>query len=174
MKVTKKDQIIQLYKEGIGIEGIIQKGFTKKYVNQVLKDLKSSDFVTPSNNKFNINDIKQLTSVLEMLQNKSDRINMHINISIKIDSCSDASNDTKIPLLNPVTAFRDVGEDRLKEELMLLQLEDLIKITKAYTPDLNGKIYKQKNVNVIIDYIIERASKLSKVGQVFRTVSKSE
>lgn len=174
MKVTKKDQIIQLYKEGIEIEGIIKKGFTKKYVNQVLKDLKFSDFVAPSNNKFNVSDVKQLASVLEMLQSKSDKIKININISIKVDSCSDASSNPKTPLLNPVTVFRDVGEDRLKEQLMLLQLEDLIKIAKAYTPDLNGKIYKQKNVNVLIDYIIERASKLSKVGQVFRTVSKSE
>ncbi|MTK11590.1 MAG: hypothetical protein F8N39_05715, partial [Clostridiaceae bacterium] len=82
MKVTKKDQIIQLYKEGLGIEDIIKKGFTKKYVNQVLKDLKPSDFIASSNKKFNINDLKQLVSTLETRQNKSDKININIDISI--------------------------------------------------------------------------------------------
>lgn len=174
MKDTKKDKIIQLYKEGLAVENIINKGFTKKYVNQVLKDLKSSDFVTSSDNKFNINDIKQLTSIVEMLQSKSDKINININISIKVDSCNDSLKNSKTPLLNPVTVFRDIGGDGLKERLMLLQLKDLLKIVKTYTPDINGKIYKEKNLNVVVDYIVERASKLSKIGQVFRTVSKSE
>lgn len=174
MKVTKKDQIIKLYKKGLEIEDIVKKGFTRKYINQVLKDFKASDSIIEADNKFNINDVKQLASVLEMLENKSDKINVEINISIKIDSTSAASNNTNAPLLNPVNVFRDIGEDGLKEQLMSLQLKDLIKIAKTYTPDLNGRIYKQKNTKVVIDYIVERASNLSKVGQVFRTSSKSE
>lgn len=171
MKVTKKDQIIQLYKEGLGIEDIVKKGFTKKYINQVLKNLKFTGFVPSPNNNFSTNDIKQLASVLEMLQDKSDKININIKISIKVDTCSASSSIIKAPLLNPVTTFRDIGGDGLKEKLVLLELEALIKIAKAYTPNSDGKIYKQKNPNVVIDYIIERASKLSKLGQVFRNVS---
>lgn len=171
MKVTKKDQIIQLYKEGLGIDDIIKKGFTKKYVNQVLKDLKTTDSVSLHSNNFTISDVKELASILEMLQNKSDKINININIEIKVDSHNATSNNTNTPLLNPVTVFRDIGMDGLKGQLMLLQLEDLIKIVKAYTPDLDGKMYKNKNKDVVIDYIIERASKLSKLGQVFRDVS---
>jgi hypothetical protein len=37
MKISKKDEIIKLYEEGLSIEDIASKGFTKKYVNQVLK-----------------------------------------------------------------------------------------------------------------------------------------
>ncbi len=172
MRITKKDQIIELHKKGFGIEDIIKKGFTKKYINQVLKNLKDSDSVDSSNNKTTIGHIKELLSILEDLQNKSDKINININISIKVDTCSNTTSNNKAPLLNPVAIFRDIGKDGLKEQLMLLQLEDLLKIIKTYTPDLNGKIYKQKNLNIIIEYIVERASNLSKVGQVFRTVSK--
>lgn len=174
MKVTKKDQIIQFYKKGLKIEDIVKKGFAKKYVNQVLKDVKASPPSSQIDNKFNINDVKQLASVLETLQNKSDKINIEINISIRIDGISNSSNNTKDPLLNPVAIFRDVGEDGLKEQLISLQLKDLIKIAKTYTPDLNGKIYKQRNAEVVINYIVERASKLSTVGQVFRTSNKNE
>lgn len=171
MGFTKKDQIIQLYKEGFGVEDIIKKGFTKKYINQVLKAFKGPDSVDP---KTNIESIKELLSLIENLQDKSDKINVKVNISIKVDGFNTTSSDNESSLLNPVTIFRDIGKDSLKEQLALLPLEDLLKIVKTYTPDLNGKIYKQKNVNTIIDYIIERASSLSKVGQVFRSVSKSE
>lgn len=44
-------------------------------------------------------------------------------------------------------------------------------MVKTYILDLNEGIYKQKDVNVVINYIIERASKLSKMGQVFRTAN---
>lgn len=40
MKISKKDEIIKLYEEGLSIEDIASKGFTKKYVNQVLKKSK--------------------------------------------------------------------------------------------------------------------------------------
>lgn len=76
--------------------------------------------------------------------------------------------------LNPVTVIRDIGKDGLREKLLLLKLQDLLTIAKTYTPDLNHKIYKEENVNLIIDYIIERSYTLSKMGQVFRTVSKPE
>ncbi|AKN30924.1 hypothetical protein Ccar_08740 [Clostridium carboxidivorans P7] len=84
MKITKKEQIIKLYKEGLRVEDIVKKGFGKKYVNQVLKFLKIP--VKP-NDKTNIKDIKELASLLETLENKSDKINISINISIKVDDC---------------------------------------------------------------------------------------
>ncbi|AKA68250.1 MULTISPECIES: hypothetical protein [Clostridium] len=87
MKITKKDQIIQLYKEGLKVEDIVKKGFAKKYVNQVLKFLKISKLPVKSNAKTDINDIKELASLLETLENKSDKINININLSIKVDNC---------------------------------------------------------------------------------------
>ena len=67
-----------------------------------------------------------------------------------------------------------MGRDRLKEKLMTLTLKDLVKITRTYTLDLSGRIYRKKDINLIIDYIIDRAISLSKVGQVFRNVSNPE
>lgn len=91
-----------------------------------------------------------------------------------MDGYNNVSTENKTPLLNPVTTFRDIGKDALKEKLITLPLEDLVKITKTYTPDFSGKIYKKEDVNLIIEYIIERASSLSKVGQVFRNVNNPE
>lgn len=171
MKNTKKNQIIKFYKDGLDIDNIIKKGFNKKYVKQVLRDFKTSNPDFSSNKKTNIHDIKQLATILEDLQNKYDKFNININISINVSSYNPNSINTNMSLLNPVTAFRDIGAAKLKEQLKLFKLDELIKIAKLYTPDLNGTIYKQKDANVIIEYIAERASKLSKIGQVFRTAN---
>ncbi|GFP75654.1 hypothetical protein [Clostridium fungisolvens] len=40
MKISKKTEIIKLYEEGLSIEDIASKGFTKKYVKHVLKNAK--------------------------------------------------------------------------------------------------------------------------------------
>jgi hypothetical protein len=79
------------------------------------------------------------------------------------------SINTNSCLLNPVTLYRDIGADELKKQLMFLELKDLLKIIRTYTPDLNGKIYREKNIVLVIDYIIDRASKLSRIGHVFRS-----
>lgn len=174
MKITKKNQIIKFYKDGLDIDNIIEKGFNKKYVKQVLRDFKASNFDSSSNKKTNVNDIRQLAEILEDLQNKCDKLNININISISVNSCNADSISSNIPLLNPVTAFRDMGAAKLRKQLKLFKLEQLINMVKVYTPDLNGMIYKQKDINVVIEYIVERASKLSKMGQVFRTTNTHE
>lgn len=168
MKITKKDQIIKFFKDGLDVDNIIEKGFNKKYVKQVIRNFKASNFDSPSNKKTNVNDIKQLAEILEDLQNKYDKLNINVNISISVNSCNPDPISNNIPLLNPVIAFRDMGETNLRKQLKLFKLKQLINIVKVYTPDLNGRIYRQKDTNVVIEYIVERASKLSKMGQVFR------
>lgn len=174
MKITKKDQIIKFFKDGLDVDNIIEKGFNKKYVKQVIRNFKASNFDSSSNKKTNIDDIKQLAEILEDLQNKYDKLNINVNISISVNSCNPDSISTNIPLLNPVIAFRDLGEAKLRKQLKLFKLEQLINIVKVYTPDLNGRIYRQKDINVVIEYIVERASKLSKMGQVFRSTNTPE
>ncbi|WPC40075.1 hypothetical protein [Clostridium sp. JS66] len=174
MKITKKDHIIKFFKDGLDVDNIIEKGFNKKYVKQVIRNFKASNFDSPSNKKTNIDDIKQLAEILEGLQNKCDKLNINVNISISVNSCNPDSISNNIPLLNPVTAFRDIGEAKLRKQLKLFKLEQLINIVKVYTPDLNGRIYRQKDINVVIEYIVERASKLSKMGQVFRSTNTPE
>lgn len=174
MKITKKNQIIKFYKDGIDIDNIIEKGFNKKYVKQVIRDFKASDFYSSPIKKTNVNNIKQLAKMLEDLQNKCDKLNINVTISISVNSCNPDSISNNIPLLNPVTAFRDMGAAKLRGQLKLFKLEQLINIVKVYTPDLNGRIYRQKDINVVIEYIVERASKLSTMGQVFRTASTHE
>lgn len=176
MATTKKSEILKLYSEGYEIKSIIEKGFTKKYVMQVLKEITKSNSNSKSADNSNIAALKQLTSTIENLQSKYNQLNINIdiNISIKVNDYNDSSNENKTALLNPVTTFRSIGEDALKEKLITLPLEDLIKISKTYTPDFSGKIYKRQDAKLIIEYIIERASSLSKVGQVFRNISNSE
>lgn len=177
MKITQKDQILQLHKEGYKIEEIIQKGFNKKYVNQVLKNIMSPPEHSSTDLQKNIRDLKYVISLLEGLCNDPQKINIKLNVSIEIATDKSITNDsagsvtTQQSLLNPVALFRELGEDCLRKKLKDYQLTDLLKIAKTYTPDLSRKIYKEKNSDLIIDYIIERASTLSKVGQVFRSMS---
>ncbi|MBU3161625.1 hypothetical protein KPL37_18165 [Clostridium frigoris] len=168
MAITKKSQILQLHNEGYGIDDIIGKGFTKKYASQVLKEVTNSKPTVTSTHKTKMNYIKQLVSTVEYLQNKYDHLNLNINISIKFDGYNNISSESKILLLNPVTTFRDIGKVALKEKLLALPINDLIKIAKTYTPDLSGIIYRKRDVALIVDYIIERSTNLSKLGQVFR------
>lgn len=177
MSITKKDQILQLHKDGYKIEDIVNRGFSKKYVAQVLRNATTPASPTTTNNKTSINEIQQMISLLECLKSKSSELDMEINISIKINNKNTKTKNTtskkinshdQTPLLNPVTAIREIGDIGLREKLLLLDAKDLISIIKAYVPDINRKIYKEKNINLIIDYIIERSSSLSKVGQVFR------
>lgn len=175
MRNTKKNQILQLHKAGYGPEEIINKGFSKKYVTQVLKSIDETSLVAiPTSNKTRINDIKQIISILENLDNASNKMDIKINISIKIDSTNTVSEDINVPLLNPIATIRIIGEAGLKEKLKLLQLDDLLKIIKKYTPDISGKINKKKDLSVLISYIVERSSNLSKLGQVFRNENQSE
>ena len=174
MAITKKSQILQLHNEGYGSNDIIQKGFTKKYVTQVLKEVTNPTFPIAFTNKPKTDDLNQLISTVEYLQNKYDKLTININISIKVDGYNSVSTENKSPLLNPVTTFRDIGKDALKEKLITFPLKDLVKIAKTYTPDLSGKIYRKKDMALIIDYIVERATNLSKMGQVFRNVCKQE
>lgn len=170
MKLTKKSQILQLHNEGYGIDDIIEKGFTKKYTSQVLKEVTTSNLTVTSIGKAKMDDVNQLISIVEYLQNKYDNLNLNINISIKFDGYNNISNECKPLLLNPVTTFRDIGKVALKEKLLTLPINDLIKIAKTYTPDLSGIIYRKKDVALIIDYILNRANSLSKVGQLFRNM----
>ena len=174
MVITKKAQIMKLNNEGYKIDDIIKKGFTKKYINQVLKKLKISMATKTDTENSSMAELKQLVSTVEDLQKKYDGINININIEIKVDGHNNRSSEVKKPLLNPVTTFRDIGGEGLKEKLITFSLKDLIKIARAYTPDLSCSIYRKKDVNIIIQYIIQRADSLSKLGQVFRNVTKKK
>jgi len=172
MKITKKSQIIQLYKEGYDIDSIEKKGFNRKYIRQVLKTINIPSKKTSSNNKNsknNIDELKEIISLLERLPNLSSKID--ININIKIETEKDNNNLKNQELINPVILIREIGSENLRKELSNYNLESLIKIAKTYTPDYNKKIYKKKDKNEIIDFIVERASKLAKVGQAFRVTN---
>jgi len=174
MVITKKSQILQLHNEGYDINDIIKKGFTKKYATQILKEVNTAKSpITPNNNP-KVDDLKQLVTTVEYLQNKYDNLIVNINISIKFDGYNNTPNESKITLLNPVTTLRSIGKVALKEKLFLLPLSDLIKIAKTYTPDPSSIIYRKKDAALIIEYIVDRANNLSKVGQVFRNVNTPE
>lgn len=82
--------------------------------------------------------------------------------------------DSSKKLLNPVVTYRIDGEQGLRKKLELIELAELKKITRTYTPDCNGVIYRLKDTNKIIDYIIERAEKLSCLGQCFRQLDEED
>ena len=72
--------------------------------------------------------------------------------------------------LNSTVTYREKGADELRKELAELELSELKIIIKKYCPDFNGTMYrkKDKDKQIVIDYIVERSSNLSKSGQCFR------
>ena len=128
MAISKKDQILQLHNKGYGNDEIIKNGFTKKYVNQVLKGFANSDSNAVPTNTNSIDTLKQLISTVEDLQSKYNQLNINISISIKVDGVKNVSVKSDNPLLNPVTTYRDIGKDGLKDKLLLLSIKDLVKI----------------------------------------------
>jgi len=72
--------------------------------------------------------------------------------------------------LNSTVIYREKGAEGLRKDLKELELSELKIIIKTYCPDFNGTMYrkKDKDKQIVIDYIVERSSKLSKSGQCFR------
>ncbi|GKU24488.1 hypothetical protein [Clostridium folliculivorans] len=248
MKISKKTEIIKLYEEGLSIEDISSKGFTKKYVKQVLKNSKllseaissalpteflepvtteepkieiaeppvveevPTEIEAPPEESNNSSSLKEVITLLQSLEEASAQVDISLNISVKIDidntiktgesahrdcitnaseydknTASETVKNCSCPtepdtvcnplseensLLNPVAALRALGEGGLKDKLSSLNPKDLINIIRTYTPDLTGKVYRKRNKNAIIEYIVEKSSSLSKLGQVFREVDK--
>lgn len=71
-------------------------------------------------------------------------------------------------LLNPVVMYRVDGEKWLRQELNKIDLGKLIEITVRYTPDFEKEIYKSKNKDDIINFIVRRSEYLSSLGWCFR------
>lgn len=239
MKISKKDEIIKLYEEGLSIEDIASKGFTKKYVNQVLKKAKllnkavsaalptetlepiiteepkietnephvleetPTEVETSQEEVKNSSSLREVITLLESLEKASAKVDISLNISVKIDidntietgtsNNTHCNNPSKAEsncncspetatvnnclceedsLLNPVDALSALGEGGLKDKLASLNPKELINIIKTYTPDLTGKVYRKRNKNAIIEYILEKSSSLSKLGQVFKETDK--
>ena len=78
-----------------------------------------------------------------------------------------------VAVLNPITTFRDLGPEGLKDQLDVLDIKQVITIARRYTPDLSTCIYRKK-INKIIEYVIIRSDGLSKTGQVLRMISNNE
>ncbi|MBK1810254.1 hypothetical protein JHL18_06355 [Clostridium sp. YIM B02505] len=121
MKISKKDEIIKLYEEGLSVEDISSKGFTKKYVNQVLRKTKllseaisaalpietlepiiseepknditespafqetTNEAKTILEENTNSNSLREIIILLESLEKASAKVDISLNISVKID-----------------------------------------------------------------------------------------
>jgi hypothetical protein len=77
-------------------------------------------------------------------------------------------NKVERKLLNPVIMYRTDGEKWLRQELEKIELSELVEITVTYTPDFEKEIYKSKDKNEVIDFIVRRSEYLSSLGCCFR------
>ena len=116
-----------------------------------------------------------LMRVLQFLENNEQLLNS-INLEVKI--CIGDSKQTSrgsgneihdIDGLNPIEIYRDKGEEKLSNILHQYDIAVLKEIARRYTPDSRGYVYKWMDIDKIINFIIERAEKLSKKGSVFVT-----
>ncbi|WP_205694224.1 hypothetical protein [Clostridium manihotivorum] len=103
MKISKKDDILKLYEEGFNIEEIVEKGYGKKYVKQVLKkailcepipeenlplcpepELESGIPESINSNISNQEAIDQIKEILQLLEDaETNSVNIDISISIQ-------------------------------------------------------------------------------------------
>lgn len=70
-------------------------------------------------------------------------------------------------MFSPIQFRRLHTEDELRQELLKLETSELVKICKEYMPDPARKIYRLKNNQKIISYILYRSKKLADKGSVF-------
>lgn len=71
-------------------------------------------------------------------------------------------------LINPYDVFYKSGKDEFINELKSKDVDYLMIIAKRYFSDRSGKIYKEKNKEKIIDYIVSSMEKLLNIGKSFR------
>ena len=125
--------------------------------------------------KNNRQTVLDLMRVLQFLENNKQLLNS-INLEVKI--CIGDSKQTSrgsgneiydIDGLNPIEIYRDKGEEKLSNILHQYDIAVLKEIARRYTPDSRGYVYKWMDIDKIINFIIERAEKLSKKGSVFVT-----
>ena len=125
--------------------------------------------------KNNRQTVLDLMRVLQFLENNEQLLNS-INLEVKI--CIGDSKQTSrgsgneihdIDGLNPIEIYRDKGEEKLSNILHQYDIAVLKEIARRYTPDSRGYVYKWMDIDKIINFIIERAEKLSKKGSVFVT-----
>lgn len=160
---------------------------TKNDIAQIKNDISDiKDFLESSHwnlcqnvyangEKNNRQTVLDLMRVLQFLENNEQLLN-NINLEVKIcigDSkqmSRESGNETyDIDGLNPIEIYRDKGEEKLSNILHQCDIAVLKEIARRYTPDSRGYVYKWMDIDKIINFIIERAEKLSKKGSVFVT-----
>lgn len=217
--MSKKGEIINLINQGESVENIVQRGFNKKYVYEIIRDLKKKGISSDDNSKTDnsvswnhsldsfdiknetlfteelqknsfkdanykeykissVNDLNKIQNFIKNIKKYSSYI-QNIEVSIKVDlnfshaytkEDLEQKEEVKIikePKFNPIETYRKGGEEELLALLKELEVEDMKDIIRKYLPDPRGYVYKWKDVEKIINYIIQRTSKLAVKGNVF-------
>lgn len=152
----------------------------KNDISDIKEFLKSSHWnlcqnVYGNGEKNNRQTVLDLMKVLKFLENNEQLLN-NINLEVKI--CIGDNKQVNrisgnefydIDELNPIEIYRDKGEEKLSNILHKCDIAVLKEIARRYTPDSRGYVYKWMDIDKIINFIIERAEKLSKKGSVFVT-----
>ena len=71
--------------------------------------------------------------------------------------------------VNPIVVYREKGEEGVRKLLNDIDNENIIHIIRAYMPDMTRNIYRSKDREKLIKYVVYRASKLAEKGSVFMT-----
>lgn len=78
--------------------------------------------------------------------------------------------------VNPIVEVREHGVDTLREKLTALELKEILFIIKDHGYDPFKQLTKcqKKDKKYLVNFLVERALNLSKLGQVFRTCESKE
>jgi hypothetical protein len=185
MKISKKDDILKLYEEGFNVEEIVEKGFSKKYVKQVLKniplvepvpkenlalypesELKSDNVIPCSTENINHDSISKLKEIVQLLENlDTTSISIDINISINKNVQKAENTETIIPDSSDADDLKDSinkCECTLKEESSINPIAELKSLDKEALEKKLTALKQKDLVELIKSYITDVSDSIYK------------
>lgn len=104
--------------------------------------------------------IEEVKNFVEEIKKNHEYIrDFRAKFTIEWDSSFNKKDERTIedkPSFNPVAFYKKEGEKRLRDKLNYLSNDELIQMIKEYVPDLKGYVYKLKNKDKLIQYILNK------------------
>lgn len=163
-KNSIKDEILLKLRVGATREELNEKynkGTVTKAYNEYLSEV--------NNTVVKDETVEQLFKKIFKIVDKEGQYDITIKIERKVKNKLDNIELSKEEsLLNPYGIYYNKGKEVLVQELKSKNLQYLIRVTKKYFSDNSAKIYKEKDKDKVIEYIIFSLERLLNIGQSFR------
>lgn len=169
--MSKKSQILELFKEGKTVDEIVALGFEKKYIKKIIRANEKENNLAQREEiheeisedlGFEFDDSKdtiecevlntsreELKEVMNFLNRNTDKIK-EINLNVILGESEEKD------IYNPIKEIECVGKEKVREYLLTLTVEELREIIKEYIVDIEKSTNRLRVKNKIVDCILER------------------